>query len=242
MAKREKRLSHLENIRNEDLRLDRNLLKDRAAETLRDYISTGRIPEGTKLTEREVSRLLGISRMPAHEALTILEAEGLVVSRPDGRYVIELSEKDVRDLHALRQTLERLAVELAAANANNENRAALWASLCRLEQAAASGDLGDCTKCDMALHQTIWRQADNPHLLRVLDSVLGTIFVLAERVKVYGQEDLTRMIGGHRRLIELISAGDGAGAAEVIESHLKSSLTESLRTFQIPHRAHTEGA
>jgi DNA-binding GntR family transcriptional regulator len=92
----------------------------------------------------------------------------------------------------------------------------------------------------MALHQTIWRQADNPHLLRVLDSVLGTIFVLAERVKVYGQEDLARMLDGHRRLIDLISAQDGAGAAAVIESHLRSSLRESLRTFQIPHQTPTE--
>jgi DNA-binding GntR family transcriptional regulator len=242
MTKSEKRLSHLENIRNEDLKLDRNLLKDRAAETLRDYISTGRIPEGTKLTEREVSRLLGISRMPAHEALTILEAEGLVVSRPDGRYVIELSEKDVRDLHALRQALECLAVELAAANASDENRAALRASLSELEQAVASGDPGNCTKCDMSLHQTLWRQADNPHLLRVLDSVLGTIFVLAERVKVYGQEDLARMLNGHRRLVELVSTGDGAGAAAVLKSHLRSSLTWSLRTFQIPQQAAAEGA
>jgi GntR family transcriptional repressor for pyruvate dehydrogenase complex len=85
MNKTETRLSHLSGIQGDRLRLDRNLLKDRAAETLRDYISTGRIPEGTKLTEREVSRLLGISRMPAHEALTIVEAEGLVISRPGGR-------------------------------------------------------------------------------------------------------------------------------------------------------------
>jgi hypothetical protein len=31
-------------------RLDRNLLKDMAVEILRDYISEGRIPEGTKIT------------------------------------------------------------------------------------------------------------------------------------------------------------------------------------------------
>ena len=51
------------------MRLGRKLLKDRAAETLRDQIRSGRIPKGTKLTEREVSRLLGISRVPACEAL-----------------------------------------------------------------------------------------------------------------------------------------------------------------------------
>lgn len=227
-------LSHLSSLEGDQLRLDRNLLKDRAAETLRDYISTGRIPEGTKLTEREVSRLLGISRMPAHEALTILEAEGLVVSQPGGRYVIELDEKDVRDLLALRVALESLAVRLAAAHTSAENQARLNARLSELEETVGGGDPMECTKCDMALHRTIWQQADNPHLLRVLDSVLGAIFVLADRVKIYGQEDLQRMLSGHRRLVEQINAGDAESAVQTIEAHLRSSLAHSLRTFQAP--------
>ena len=164
-----KRLSHLPGIQVQDLRLDRNLLKDRAAGMLRDHISSGRIPEGTKLTEREVSRLLGISRMPARDALMILESEGLILVRQAGRYVIELSEKDVRDLHVLRRTLEGLAARLAAAHGSTERQVVLQARLEELEAAALGGDPGTCTRCDMALHQAIWRQADNPHLLRVLD-------------------------------------------------------------------------
>ena len=242
MGKNEKRLSGLPGIQEDALRLDRNLLKDRAAELLRDHIGSRRIPEGTKLTEREVSRLLGISRMPAHEALTILEAEGLVVSRPDGRYVIELTEKDVRDLYALRLTLERLAVELAAANASPANRTALEARLRALEEAVASGNPETCAKCDMALHRAIWQQAENPHLLRVLDAVLGAIFVLADRVKLYGSEDFERMLSGHRKLVEHVAAGDGDGAGRVLESHLKSSLNESLRTFQTPRQGDAEDA
>jgi DNA-binding GntR family transcriptional regulator len=241
MNKSETRLSHLSGIQGDQLKLNRNLLKDRAAETLRDYISTGRIPEGTKLTEREVSRLLGISRMPAHEALTILEAEGLVVSRPGGRYVIALTEKDVRDLYVLRTSLESLAARLAAAEASPENVAALHARLADLEAAAGDGDPVTCTKCDIALHETIWQQADNPHLLRVLDSVLGTIFVLADRVKLYGQENLQQMAKGHRRLVEQIAAGDGDAAAKTIESQMKSSLNNSLRTFQVPQQTRTAG-
>jgi DNA-binding GntR family transcriptional regulator len=242
MVKAEKRLSGLPGIQEDQLKLDRNLLKDRAAEMLRDSIGSGRIPEGTKLTEREVSRLLGISRMPAHEALTILEAEGLVVSRPDGRYVIELTEKDVRDIHALRCTLEQLAVELAAANANPKNRAALQTRLQALEEAVASGNPEACTKCDMALHRAIWQQAENPHLLRVLDSVLGAIFVLADRVKLYGSEDFERMLIGHRKLVELVTAGEGKGARQMLKVHLESSLRESLRTFQIPRQSGADNA
>jgi DNA-binding GntR family transcriptional regulator len=242
MVKAEKRLSGLPGIQEDQLKLDRNLLKDRAAEMLRDSIGSGRIPEGTKLTEREVSRLLGISRMPAHEALTILEAEGLVVSRPDGRYVIELTEKDVRDIHALRCTLEQLAVELAAANANPKNRAALQTRLQALEEAVASGNPEACTKCDMALHRAIWQQAENPHLLRVLDSVRGAIFVLADRVKLYGSEDFERMLIGHRKLVELVTAGEGKGARQMLKVHLESSLRESLRTFQIPRQSGADNA
>jgi DNA-binding GntR family transcriptional regulator len=234
MNKQETRLSNLSSIQGDRVHLNRNLLKDRAAEALRDYISTGQIPEGTKLTEREVSRLLGISRMPAHEALTILEAEGLVISRPGGRYVIELDEKDVRDLLALRVALESLAVNLAATHTNADNQAQLEARLRDLEGAVQRGDPVECNKCDMALHQAIWQQADNPHLLRVLDSVLGAIFVLADRVKIYGQEDLQSMLNGHRRLVDQINAGDAERAVRTIESHLRSSLNHSLRTFQAP--------
>jgi DNA-binding GntR family transcriptional regulator len=237
MNKQETRLSHLDGIRGERLRLDRTLLKDRAAETLREYIGTGRIPEGTKLTEREVSRLLGISRMPAHEALTLLEAEGLVVSRPGGRYVIELDEKDVRDLLALRVALESLAVRLAAEHASPENEALLRARLCDLEEAVAGGDPVQCTKRDMALHRAIWQQADNPHLLRVLDSVLGAIFVLADRVKLYGQENLDQMLRGHARLVDQIVAGDAVRAVRTIEAHMRNSLNASLRTFRAPKRS-----
>ena len=236
MDRTETRLSNLAAIKGGGLRLSRDLLKDRAAETLRDYISTGRIPEGTKLTEREVSRLLGISRMPAHEALTILEAEGLVVSRPGGRYVIELDKKDVRDLIALRLALESLAIRLAAARANPEHEAQLCARLHDLEEAVAEGDPVKSTKCDLALHRAIWEQAGNPHLLRVLDAVLGAILQLAERVKVYGQENLEAMLRGHRRLVEQIAAGDAEAAVATIEAHMRSSLEHSLRTFQIPRQ------
>jgi DNA-binding GntR family transcriptional regulator len=229
MTEDEKRLSHLAGIQGQNLRLDRNLLKDRAAEMLRDQISSGRIPEGTKLTEREVSRLLGISRMPARDALMTLEAEGLILAKPDGRYVIELSEKDICDLSVLRWTLEGLAARLAAENGSAESHTALQARLDDLAAVADGGDLAECTRCDMALHETIWRQAQNPHLLRVLDSVLGAIFVLCDRVKVSSTYDAETTVGQHRRIVDRIVAGDGEGAAQAMEAHLRSALDASLR-------------
>ena len=226
-------LSHLEST----VKLDRTLLKDQAAEILRDHISSGRIPEGIRLTEREVSQMLGISRMPAREALMVLEAEGLVERRGDDRHVVELSEQRVRDLHAVRRILEKLAAELAAANISEANRAALRARFRELEEAVATGDLALCTKRDLAIHRTIWLQANNPYLLKVLDSILGVIFVLSAHVKFYGTGITDRLLNQHRELVELIASGDGEGAAQSLEGQLTLALGNSLSSFRIQDRA-----
>lgn len=211
-----------------NVKLDRSLLKDRAAEMLRHYISSGRIPEGTKLTERGVSRLLGISRMPARDALLALEAEGLVVTRSDGRYVVELTPKDIRDLHVLRESLECLAVRLAAAHMNAANRAELEAAMDALAAAVARGDGAEFTRADMALHRTIWRQADNAHLLRLLDSMLGAVFVMAERLTRSQNYDTAGMMDTHRTLVRHLCQGDGDAAACQVKAQVRASLDFSL--------------
>ena len=214
-------------------KLDRSLLKDQAAETLRSYISTGRIPEGTRLTEREVSDMLGISRMPAREALQALEAEGLITRRANGRYVIELDETLVRSLHEVRWTLERLAAELAAVNCSSTGCVELRARLDDLEAAVATGDPARCTRCDLAIHRAIWSQAGNPYLLSILQSLLGVIHVLAERVKTYGHGESEVFLEQHRTLVARVEAGDGSGAAAAVEAQLRAALRASLQTCRV---------
>ena len=51
------------------------------------------------------------------------------------------------------------------------------------EAAAAEGDVHLRAKADIAIHQAIWRQARNPHLERVLQAMVGIIFVLADRAE-----------------------------------------------------------
>ena len=236
MAPSQKDLSELPHFQ-EDHKLDRASLKDQAAEILRDHITAGRIPEGTRLTERQVSQLLGISRMPAREALMVLETEGLVERDANGRHVIELSEERVRELHEVRWTLERLAAERAAAHINERGRAVLRARLDDLEEAIVTGDPALCTARDLAIHQAIWRQANNAYLFKLLNSLLGVIFVLAARVKIYADADVERLRSQHRELVDLVTSGDAEGAGQCVEDQLKGVLPHSLLTFHGPEHA-----
>jgi DNA-binding GntR family transcriptional regulator len=231
-------LSQLQQL-DETVKLDRTLLKDEAADILRNHIFAGRIPEGTRLTELAVAEMLGISRMPAREALMLLEAEGLVERRSDGRHVIELNEDKIRDLHQVRWALERLAVELAVANANEANRAALDARYRDLKEAVTTGDPALCARCDLAIHQTIWEQAHNSYLLQALGSVLGVNFVLAARVRVYEGDQSDKLLSLHGELVEQVGSGNRDEAIKAIEAHSKEFLGVSLLTFHIQEHGDT---
>jgi DNA-binding GntR family transcriptional regulator len=213
-----------------ELRLDRNSLKDQSTELLRSYIISGRIPPGTKLAERELADLLGVSRMPARDALMDLEREGLVVSRPNGRYVIELNAQDVAQLFEIRLVLERLAVSAAAANASSAHGEALAANLERMRAAIARGDRDGYVRADLEAHQLIWHQANNPYLLKMLNSIVGPIFMFISSQPDF-QTNWQETHQMHQELAEAICAGDAAQAVRSIEAQMQNSVELSYRVF-----------
>ena len=74
----------------------------------------------------------------------------------------------------------------------------------------------------------------------MLDSVLGSIFVLIDRGKLYGQGTSPGMMRSHQQLAEPILAGDVEGAGREMVEHLREGFAESLRTFHLSERAQVE--
>ncbi len=205
-------------------------LREQATKVLRDFIISGRIPPGSKIVEREVAALLGISRAPARDALMDLEKEGLIISQLDARYVIDPNEQDIEELHQVRSLLERFAVELAAHNTSEENQIALNDALTQMEDAVSKRDYAEFTKSDVQTHELIWMQSENIHLQRALHSILGPMFVCISRnAENFDWDDTLHL---HRDLIECINRGDAPGALESLERHIESSLTRSLHFFK----------
>ena len=211
--------------------VERASLKDQAAEVLREMIVSGKIASGSKVTERDVAEWLRISRMPARDALMALERQGLIVTKPGGRYVIELDEQDIRHLYQLRIALEKLAVELAVGNSTLANQASLDAKLAEMRQAIAVEDIPTYSASDIEMHELIWQQAGNPYLLEMLNSMIGPIFMfIASQARMI--EDWQESLRLHEQLVEMIRTKDVAGAVQSIEAHVQHSFDLSLSVFQ----------
>jgi DNA-binding GntR family transcriptional regulator len=76
-------------------------------ERLRALILTGEYGPDERLIEEQLAERLGVSRTPVRQALTMLEAEGLVEIAPNrGATVCSFTFEDVWDIYDLRAVLE----------------------------------------------------------------------------------------------------------------------------------------
>ena len=210
---------------------ERTLLMDRITEFLWECIVNGRIRPGTRLVERQLAEQLGISRVPVREALIQLEKDGLIMSKPDGRYVIELSEQDIGKLYEVRRVLETLAVELATQNTSPERADALRNKLQDMQRAVARQDRSGYVRNDIEIHRLIWSQANNPYLFDLLRTLTGPIFMfVADNANVIGWDEAFEL---HEDLIGSINAGDVRVALENVKRHMENALYRSYRVFQM---------
>ncbi len=70
--------------------------KDRIADMLREEILSGRMADGTELTQEQLADRLEVSRMPVREALQTLELEGLLLRLPNRHMqIVGLNKKSV---------------------------------------------------------------------------------------------------------------------------------------------------
>jgi GntR family transcriptional regulator of vanillate catabolism len=87
----------------------------RAQLALRDFILSGELRPGERISELQAVDKTGASRTPVRMALVRLEEEGLLEAIPSGGFMVKaFSERDILEAIELRGTLEGLAARFAA--------------------------------------------------------------------------------------------------------------------------------
>jgi DNA-binding GntR family transcriptional regulator len=92
-----------------------SIAEARVYRELKSAITAGQFRAGTVLVQEDLCRQFRASRTPVRDALTHLQAEGLVVAmRNKGVIVRNFSPKDVHDIYEIRALLESAAAKEAA--------------------------------------------------------------------------------------------------------------------------------
>lgn len=116
-------------------------LRHQVLDHLREGIISGWLAPGSRLVERELIKMLGVSRTVIREALRQLETEGLIAAVANkGPMVRELTAAEANDLYAIRGVLVGLAARLFVQNAGAATIEKLHAALDETVRGYKSGD------------------------------------------------------------------------------------------------------
>lgn len=199
-------------------------------EHLRDFILSGDVAPGGRLTENALAEQLGVARSTVRMGLQRLAVEGIVVQIPyTGWEVASLSAEDVWELWTLRGSLESLASRLAAGRSEPEVHDALEAAFAALEAACASGDRRRMNEADFALHRAIVDSAGHKRLAtqyRLVEQQVRLFIATSNEHVASGPEDITAQ---HAPLIAALRARDPEAAASAAWQHDQS---EGARLMQ----------
>jgi DNA-binding GntR family transcriptional regulator len=210
--------------------LARTTVTAAATEHLREQIVCGSVHPGETLPELQVGEILGVSRTPVREALTVLEREGLVEFDRRGRArVCRFDLEDVRELGLMRMVLEPAASRLAA---ERRPEAGLDVIEDNLHALKAASRLDDVTRIDLHFHRLIFAAADNKRLRRAWENLLSQFSLvmrrfhesLEQRVQTPTVRDMT--IRAHTELFQAIRSGLPEEAEALARQHTTYWLSE----------------
>jgi DNA-binding FadR family transcriptional regulator len=217
-------------------------------EALGDRIRDGRLAVGAKLpTEAEFMAEFGVSRTVVREAISKLQASGLVQTRHGiGTFVVGLGEaapfrlapeqfatlRDVIAVLELRIGIETEAASLAAQRRNADNLRQMRAALDAVAAAVEQGR--DAVGPDFQFHLEIARATQNAHFAELMAS-LGTMII--PRARLDGAPDLSeeqrqylkRVNGEHESIYDAIRNQDSDAARAAMRTHLANSRERRRR-------------
>ncbi len=228
-------------------RRPRSLTAD-LVQALGDRIRDGRLAAGAKLPrEADLMAEFGVSRTVVREAMSRLQAAGMVETRHGiGTFVVGLGDgssfrippDQVGTLHDVIAVLElRIAVEsesagLAAQRRTEAHLAAMRSALDAFALAVEEGR--DAVGPDFQFHLEIARATGNRHFAELMATLGGTMIprarLEAEQPLTADRRDYLRRVNGeHESLFDAIARQDADAARAAMRTHLTNSRERRRR-------------
>jgi len=231
----------------------RSATRIRIVNEILQLVRGNKAPLGTRLpSEPALALQLSVSRPSLREALSVLETLGVLeIKRGSGVFIKDPNAAEVSDdvssirraaisaketkqfadvLHRIRQIIEPLAAELAAANAGKEDLSLMRFQLAQLEEAAKRGDMVAAAHADVAFHNAIFAASGSRILINVLRAMEEPLRSSREQ-RLGAFWDATYVVRTHLSIFKAIERRNGAQAQRAMTRHLRDieRLTSSTR-------------
>jgi len=215
--------------------VERAPMTEVVAESILSLIREGHLKPGDRLpSQKELVRMLKVSRPTLREALTGLTMLGYIEVRAgQGYYVREMRSNEILDfsvvsalvnddtvslLYEARAVIETTLTQLAVVRAGVKDIARLYACLEKMEKAIVSGD-AYAVAGGLDFHQLVADATHNVFLSQIENTLLGLFREYLPRIYT-DPPSYEKNVEPHLCILQKIEAQDMDGAAELAYEHI----------------------
>lgn len=223
------------------LPVDRSSLAQRVTDLIRQAIVNGTLPPAEAVSLKEVADRLGVSPTPVREALSRLNAVGLVEMLPGRVKIVAATPESLEDAFFLREALEGMAARLAALR-RSANEAEVICNLAGISvEAVKNNDPVRFRAADVAFHRAIAKAAHSAQMERYTDNALDLALTLRNR-RVAGQTFDGSFAVMHEQIAEAIVRRESDAAEKLAREHARRVGERILAAWRLERERATASA
>ena len=200
----------------------------RIAAELRTRILSGEYPPGARIRQEDIAARFGASRVPAREAIRILESDGLVrVVANAGAWVVRLTLAECDEIYRMRERLEPLLLRYSAGRLDEERLARLADLAAQME---AGTDLEEFLRLDREFHLGCYEPAETAVLGELVHRLWNTTQPYRRAyTQAVTATDRRTIHDEHHLLLTALRAGDVEDAERVLAGHIRRTRRHLAR-------------
>lgn len=216
--------------------IEQQTLPDKIADRILSMIQKRQLKPGDRLPpERELAKMMGVSRPVLREALRALSMMKVVENRRRaGTYItslepemlvdhleliFSLDDSTYLDLLKARKVIEPSLTEMAARNLTDEISDQLDRIL--ITTSEAINDEEAFMRADLDLHRLICQTANNLVISRFMASITK-LGILSRRRTVKLPEVREETLADHRKIVDALKAHDPEAAKKAMQDHISN--------------------
>ncbi len=228
-------------------RINRTSVRDQTLEQLKNFIVSGELgPDGRLPSERALSEALGVGRYSVREAITILEAVGLLESRPgDGTFLARRTGEQfgrilgmglaawggpIIEILDARGIIEVEAARAAAERAREEDLGLMRQELERMQRGVQQHDIRQYLAGDMEFHRRVAQASQNAIIWQFVSNLTDLLEEVLQEAKFDEMPAQAEGGASHQDIYRAIANGDSQAAASAMRQHIRFT-TEVWQTM-----------
>ncbi len=217
--------------------------QERVYRTIRERILSGAYGPGYRVVIDSLAEEFQVSALPVREAIWRLEAEGLVIYRPNAGAQVAPAEPGLFEEEVtVLAVLEGYATALAAPEIGEAGLARLTEITDKMVDAMERLDSLGFGRLNQEFHAVVYEHCPNTALVELLRDLARRLDAIRHTVFVQSPYRGAASVAEHRQLIELIAKRAPFAKIEAAARQHKLSTVESYRAWQREHQGQGPGS